>query len=108
MHMESVKELVRGLMGIHILDEGIGDPYTPTQLRKWLGIFVLVIFGLHLAGVLAMILMFSIQLFINGQWLGALTMPFLGLFCVGIYTIPGWVFIDWEKNRLKAMKLNPQ
>ena len=105
--MESLKELIRGLMGIHLLGEASDGFSKPSNLRKTTGLLFMAVYGFHMAvGVLSLLVLTAS--FMSGHWLLAIALPLLGLLFVGLSTIPCWIFIDWEKNRLSAKKLNPQ
>ena len=85
---------------MHLLDEDTQRYSTPSIVRKRIGIVIAAIYGLHMGVGLIGILGFSGVLLMGGESLGAIAMLFIGLFCIGLYTIPGWLFVDWEKARL--------
>ena len=99
--MNSLKELMRGLWGIHLLDENTQDYSTPTQLRKCIGLILVIVFGPTFILGPIFVLLVSIILILGGEWLYAIFALFVGTFVVGLNSIPCWIFIDWEKHRLK-------
>lgn len=99
--MNSLKELMRGLWGIHLLDENTQTYYHPTQSRKFLGIILIFLFGpIFIIGPI-LVLLVSLIFLIGGEWLYAIFALFGGTLIIGLHSIPCWLFIDWEQRRLK-------
>ena len=99
--MESIKELIRGLRGFHLIDGTMGEHVKPSAFRRSIGTLFAILFGLSMSLFLIVSLFLSLTLLISGHWFFAILVPFVAVFAVGIQTIPCWIFIDWEKNRLK-------
>jgi len=100
--MESFKELMRGLMGIHLLDETTRTYSAPNRMRQAFGILLVCIFGpAFILGPIIILAVFVIFI-LNGDWLFAIPAVLIGIFALGLNSIPCWIFIDWEKSRLKT------
>jgi len=104
--MESVKELFQGLLGIHELDETKNLWSKPTTIRKLIGIFLNLCVFIPLISTIIAVVSLVIVMLAEGHWLIVLLAPFLGVFALSIYVIAAWVFIDWEKNRLRRRRHN--
>ena len=98
--VESVKELAWGLMGIHLLDESSGIYSEPSKVRKLIGLILI----LYILAPIILTIPIAIGMFfmlaISGEWVGAALVLILTPFGIGIYSIPGWIIIDWEKHRI--------
>ena len=89
-------------MGIHLLDETSNIYSAPTRSRRLFGVVLVCLFGpVFIIGPIIILACFLI-LILNGEWLMAIFGVFIGLFTVGLHSIPCWIFIDWEKSKLKA------
>ena len=99
--MRSLKELLLGLWGIHLMDEDANHFSKPSQIRKFFGLILVLVMGpIFILGPIVVLIVFGVLLF-TGQFLYALLSIFIGIFAIGLHSIPCWIFIDWEKNRLK-------
>ena len=99
-----------GLLGVHLLDKETKLYSKPSTIRKLIGLLLILNFLLPIILCIPVALvMFVISIF-DGIWGMAIMVFPLAILAMGFYSIPCWVIIDWDKNRvlskLKLAKLN--
>lgn len=98
--MDSIKELARGLMGYHLLNEDAGSYTEPSNARKLIGVFLVLYILLPIILAIPVAIGMCVLLIFHGLWEAAILFLIVAPLAIGIFSIPGWLIIDWEKNHL--------
>ena len=86
LNVESVKELARGLMGIHLPDESASIYSEPSKVRKLIGLILI----LYILAPIILTIPIAIGMFfmlaISGEWVGTALVLILTPFGIGIHS----------------------
>lgn len=98
--MESFKEFYFGLIGYHEINPETNELYSPTLIRKLIGIILVFNFigpmlYIGASGLVALV----ISAF-AGNWILVLGLLFGIPMMIGLQSIFGWAIIDWDKRRI--------